>query len=349
MADLIFDNEYYYSLYPDVAKAVKDRTFRDGEDHFKQHGEREGRKHRMRDHAKEAIEAQNPGWSKHLTLGEYVEPTRNMFVNMADVPMEFRQKQDPEYPNGNKEPFEQYFFRKFVELKPNTFRVYLPIFWTSYYVNNKYGSDESALKYLQTYLSTLDKSLKYFTILQYDDGILNDLSGLDILVYSMGCNKPGYYPLPLISQPLNNNPLPVYEKTIDFSFIGANTHPIRESLVKAHKSKYVNFNTLPISEYYDILKATKFALCPRGYGVASFRMYEAMALGCVPVYISDKFWEPFNLPFDYGIKISLERINDIPQILQKHDFEALRIKSKQVYEKYFVYSQCANAIIKTLT
>jgi hypothetical protein len=347
--NLVFDNEYYYSLYPDVAKAVKDSTFLDGEEHFLKHGQREGRKYQYRDKTKEAIEEQNPGWSGHLTLNGYVEPVRNQFVNMVDVPTEFRQVQDIEYPKGNKQPFEQYFCDKFKEIKPNTFRIYLPIFWTSYYVNNKYGQDASALKYLQTYLDTLDKTKKYFTIIQYDDGILNDISGLDILVYSMGCKKPGYYPLPLISQPLNNNPLPEYEKTIDFSFFGADTHPIRKQMVKAFGDSNVRLSDLSIDKYYDVLKKTRFALCPRGYGITSFRMFEAMALGCIPVYISNEFWEPFNLPFDYGIKLTPEQLPEAKKIILQADYNALKAKSKEVHEKYFVYSQCANAIIKTLT
>lgn len=78
-------------------------------------------------------------------------------------------------------------------------------------------------------------------------------------------------------------------------------------------------------------------------------MFEAMAIGCVPVYISDDFWEPFNIPFDYGIKITEAEIKNIPEILANSSFEKLSAQSKLVYEKYFVYSQCFNQIVNTLT
>ena len=78
-------------------------------------------------------------------------------------------------------------------------------------------------------------------------------------------------------------------------------------------------------------------------------MYEAMHYGCIPVYISDKFWEPFNLPFDYGIKIKPNRIKDIPSILADANIEDLQRKLNCVYENYFVYSSCFHNIIKTLT
>jgi hypothetical protein len=56
---------------------------------------------------------------------------------------------------------------------------------------------------LQRFIDKLPKEKKYYTIVQYDDGILNDISGLDIIVYSMGCKKPGYYPIPLLSEKEN--------------------------------------------------------------------------------------------------------------------------------------------------
>jgi hypothetical protein len=79
-------------------------------------------------------------------------------------------------------------------------------------------------------------------------------------------------------------------------------------------------------------------------------MFEAMAYGCVPVYVSDTFLEPFNLPFEkYGIKVKPEMITKIPEILKKADFENLQKNAIEIYNNYFVYSQAFNNIIKTLT
>lgn len=363
-----FDNEYYYSLYPDVEQAVKNGAFKDGEHHYKAHGKTEGRQVIYIDNTPNIIDAQNPGWSNHLTLGDYVEPERKKDVDMVNVPDEFRVMHF-EYPQGNKIPFEHYFFKKYNEIKPDVYRTYLPVFWTSYYVNNGYKST----KELQKFLNSLDKSKKYFTICQYDDGILDNVKGLDLLVYAMGSNKPGYYPIPLISQPLNNNHVAhLKNRDIEYSFIGKNTHPIREQLIKAFNNDtntsyfdetlgrdielthrtlnpYIGFDELPIAEYYQILIRTKYALCPRGYGVTSFRMFEAMAYGCIPVYISDEFLEPFNIPFTlYGIKIKEDQIKDIPEIIKSANYQELYNNMCEIYVKYFVYSSCFNAIIKTL-
>ena len=347
----LFDNEFYYNLYPDVKLAVENKCFTNGYDHFNQYGRNEGRKYKLNDEIETAIDEVNPNWSKHLTLKGYKEPEKQIIkLNIVDVPDTFKPVQNIEYPSGNKLPFERYFEQKFNELKPETFRVYLPIHWTAYYVNNEYGSHKSSIKYLQKFIDSLDKSLQYFTIIQYDDGILNDVSGIDLLVYSMGCKKAGYYPIPLISQPINNSPTEIHQKNILFSFFGANTHPVREKLVKTLGNEFVKLESIPINDYYDILKMTTFALCPRGYGITSFRMFEAMAFGCIPVYISDDFWEPFNLPFtEYGMKITSEQIDDIPYYFSTIDVPDMQKKGKYYYENFFVYSSCFESIIKTLT
>jgi len=345
---LLFDNKFYYELYPDVYEAVINGQFRNGWDHYASNGKREGREAKYIDELYYRIDNVNEGWSNHLTLKGYIPPEKpEIYADMIEVPESFQQVQSVEYPTGNKIPFERYFTNKFIELKPDTFRTYLSIHWTACYVNNGYGKDKGEL---QTFLNSLDKSKKYFTIIQYDDGILEDVSGLDLLVYSMGCKRPGYYPLPLISQPINNNPQVLVEKDISMSFYGANTHHVRVLLFNSIYSEYIKLESKPIEQYYDILKRSVFALCPRGYGITSFRLFEAMAFNCIPVYISDDFHEPFNLPFtEYGIKILPNQIKDIPDILSNVDVTAMQAKVKHYYENYFVYSRCANSIIKTLT
>jgi len=344
---LQFDNEFYYTKYPDVLEAVKDGAFRNGEDHYKKHGKAEGREVNYKSELEIVIDKSNKGWSNHLTLKGYKEPEKiHIPLNMVEVPEMFQPVQKVEYPIGNKTPFERYFTEKYKELKPNTFRHYLPIHWTAYYVNNGYGKDKGEL---QSYLETLDRNLKYFTVVQYDDGILEDLSSIDCLVYASGCKKPGYYPIPLLSQPINNNPQTQIDKDILISFSGANTHPIRERMVKAIDNPFVKLESMPIKQYYDILKRSIFALCPRGYGVTSFRMFEAMAFGCIPIYVSDEFWEPFNLPFEYSIKVHESEIDNITEMLEGINIEEMQAKVKYYYENYFVYSQAVNTIFKTLT
>lgn len=350
--EIIFNEENYLIMYPDVARAVARGKFKTGYEHYLKYGKKEGRKFDLEGKLEDYIDKKNPNWSNHLTLKGYVEKPRILNnINIVEVPEEFKQIQSVEYPKGNKIPFERYFEQCFNEERPETFRKYLPIHWTSYYVNNKYGKDKKALKRLQDFIDTLDKNDKYFTILQYDDKILNNINDLDILVYSMGNNTNGYYPIPLISQPLCSSPFDNnYSKYIEYSFVGANTHLIREQLVKElGESEFLNLKSIDYNEYIMMLKHSVFAICPRGYGVTSFRMFEAMAFGTIPVYVSDKFWEPFNIPFtEYGIKITPDQIKDIPKILKTVDVKKMQQKVEEYFKKYFVYSSCFENIIKTL-
>lgn len=359
--DTAFNEEEYLTNYPDVRQALIKGWFKTGYEHYQKYGRKEGRKCNLSKAVSELADDINPGisihleaWSNTLTLKGYKEKPRisNRELNIVKVSDEFKQIQSVEYPQGNKIPFERYFEKCFIEERPETLRKYLPIHWTSYYVNNKYGADKEAIKVLQKFIDTLLRDEKYFTIVQYDDGILNDVSGLDLLVYSMGCKKSGYYPIPLLSQPLCSSPFEKCEKDLLYSFIGANTHKIREQLVNElgeQQEGRVTLGNTTYERYIEDLKRSTFALCPRGYGITSFRMFEAMSFGCIPVYISDDFWEPFNIPFtEYGIKIRPEQIKDIPEILKSVDIPKMQKQVEYYFKEYFVYSSCYENIIKTL-
>ena len=42
------------------------------------------------------------------------------------------------------------------------------------------------------------------------------------------------------------------------------------------------------------MEESNYTLCPRGYGTASFRMYEALQVGSIPVYVwAEELWLPF--------------------------------------------------------
>lgn len=45
-------------------------------------------------------------------------------------------------------------------------------------------------------------------------------------------------------------------------------------------------------EYMALLQRSKFVLCPRGKGTATYRIYESLRLGSIPVIISDEFVDP---------------------------------------------------------
>lgn len=245
------------------------------------------------------------------------------------VPSFLQPKHPIKYPGDNHVEFERWFFDNFRPTK-NLGRVYLPILWTNYYCANGYGKDITSL---QRYLKTLPPG-KYFTICQYDDGILNDLSGHDIRVYSMS-GRPMDYPLPLICMP--HNVTPAKDKLMQVNFIGRNTHPIRQQILNLRKERgwYISQTSHTMRRFCEVLSQSVFTLCPRGYGPTSFRIMEALQMGSIPVYISDRFIIPHAIPFEeYGVLIRPDQISDMPSILRDIDPDT---KKKDVFNKYFSY------------
>jgi FkbM family methyltransferase len=281
----------------------------------------------------------NHGWGEAL----YV---KNHDAKIVPVPEQFRPLQPFPYPSGNYEAFEEWFFKNANPEEING-RVYLPIFWTSYY--------RRTLPYepLDNYLRSLDRSKKYFTIIQYDDGIMNDISFLDIKVFAMSGERVDY-PLPLIAQQ-HPNPWTKTDKTIFANFIGSNTHRIRENIVNKYSAKkdwYVNFNKHDETSYRDIIAQSTFTLCPRGYGKTSFRIMEALEHGSIPVYISDSFIIPHNYDFNkYGVTIHSDEIHLIDKILEtipREDIERKRYIGKAVFTEMYTYDGCKSKILSNI-
>lgn len=252
-----------------------------------------------------------------------------------------------DYPPNNEIIFEEWFGLVYSGCK--TDRELLPVYFTSYWVNNNYGNDKEARRELNDFLGTLDKSKKYFSIIQYDDGSMIDwgLFGLDVLEFNM--SKKIGVELPLLCQP---HPYSFSSpKKYIASFVGSRTHPIRNELekFKGKEGWYISFEPHSIQDYCRILHESIFALCPRGYGANSFRITEAMQYNAIPIYISDEFIVPFENDFYYGMRCF--PTDDIPLSIDTvPEFHLAKWMSMlpKAYEDFYTYQGCFNEIIKSL-
>ena len=181
------------------------------------------------------------------------------------------------------------------------------------------------------------------------DGILNDLSDLDILVFHM--SKKEGVEIPLLCMPHS------YKwngrKSIFASFIGKRTHSIREHVFNIKdKDFYISEADHNINDFCDIIAHSLFGLCPRGYGLNSFRIAECMQYETIPVYISDEFIMPFGLDFSkFGVIIPEKEVHNIHDILKSYNYVQIiemQEKISEVYKEYFTYEGAFNNIKKTL-
>jgi hypothetical protein len=264
---------------------------------------------------------------------------------MVAVPDKFRPHIKVDYPEGNNPIFEEWFFTQCDHEN------YLPVFWTSYFVNNGYGRNLRVKKELQQFVNSLDKSKQYFTIVQYDDGPLVNLPP-NIKVFAMSGPRIDY-PLPLICQPHRHTFNE--ERDLFSNFIGRMTHPIRKELMKvlAGKSGYLtSSNPIPTEDFCRILSKSVFTLCPRGYGQTSFRICESLQYGSIPVYISDQFIIPHNHDFtEYGVLIDAKDLSELPYILSGYTPEMikrLQDNGRKIYNEKYSFEGCKELILKNI-
>ncbi len=257
------------------------------------------------------------------------------------------------YPSDNF-PDAEYWLSK--NIKPEEIdgdRMYLPITWTGFYKTADYGKNLQVLGLLQKYLDSLDRSKKYFSITQWDDGILNKVDHLDLKVFSMSGN-PMDYVLPLTCRP-HILGTPVQQRNIFASFVGRITHPMRIKMINylPTGSRYhVSTNNHSLRDYCDILAKSVFSLCPRGYGPTSFKLAESIQMGSIPVVISDNLLEPHGVNINtYGVKIEAKDVRRIDEILLAITPDSIRVKQamlKDIYDTYFSFEGCKKLILANL-
>jgi hypothetical protein len=265
---------------------------------------------------------------------------------IVPVPNHLKPLQQMRYPPDNAVTFERWYYNAYLSTDERS-RVYLPIQWTALYCNNQFGACARTQRHIQNFLNTLDKTKKYYTIVQYDDGILNDISHLDIKVFAMSGPRIDY-PLPLLCQP-HGFTFPNTKRDIFASFVGRLTHPIRKQMfdqLKHLPGYFLAMDTLPLKHYCEILARSKYALCPRGYGQTSFRIQEAIEYGAVPVYISDQHILPYNIEFD-GILLS--PVADIHKSLAFYNDNTDIAWRMDSYGRYqYTYAGCKQMILNEL-
>lgn len=116
-----------------------------------------------------------------------------------------------------------------------------------------------------------------------------------------------------------------------FSFVGTpNSAPVRKEIVAlAHPRAMIrntavaNRNALSPGQYARALRSSSFILCPRGGGTSSIRLFETMALGRVPVIISDQWVAPRGPDWpSFSLRVAERDVREIPALLEAQEARA---------------------------
>lgn len=246
-------------------------------------------------------------------------------------------------------------------------RLLIPVHWTAVY-NHKVkeglgpGSPNHSLRQkLKSYLDSLPREGKYFVVCTHDDAP-SELLPPDTQVFAAGGNSTKIdVPIPLTCGPHTEILDPI--RTIPMSFVGSVTHHVRQNLLMAVHNKpgvliqasewQENVTPERSKNFKQITQNSIFSLCPRGYGATSYRLYEAMQLGAIPVYVSDNHLLPWSDEIDWAEFCVIVKPNQIPDIFEmtfgigNKKLKEMQIKLERVWDSYFsIEASCRHIAVR---
>ncbi len=138
-----------------------------------------------------------------------------------------------------------------------------------------------------------------------------------------------------------------------FSFVGGNNHPVRARLLGLkHPRAFVQDTTgqhawlLSHTErqayeqhYNDVLAQSAFVLCPAGLGPSTYRLFETMECGRVPVILSDSWVAPAGVPWETcSLRVPEAAAESIPEMLASVPPERvleMAANARRVWQSWF--------------
>jgi hypothetical protein len=210
---------------------------------------------------------------------------------------------------------------------------------------------------MQQVINDLNTTYSYFTVSQWPLGNLHigmNLklpSELDLYVFSSGGDSS---PMKSAAVPLLKEELhPVgLTKMIPVSFQGAlYTDPVRTMLFDIFNTTYLFLDVC--DNWKLVLESSIYALCPRGYRPSSFRLYEALQLGTIPIIVWDETkWLPYEEMIDwssFAVVVQKEDMSNIPNILAQKNVSELQenlAKVKHMFTYQYVLQYIINRVQK---
>ena len=279
--------------------------------------------------------------------------------------------------NGLEGYFDEYAHRHAAEL--DTDWIYLPVRWTNNYVRSRQERGEPdliACPRHQAVLNSLPANERYFTVVQSDDGIYEDVPP-NVLVF--GAGGVGDVPVPLLCSPhtrARGGHRPRLASFIGQVNCGGPKRPVDGT--KARRSSFdPDANGMKIrwemvrqftevddclidleirdTEYFqqEMIRSV-FALSPRGYGRTSFRMYEAMDLGCIPLYLYDEPWLPYADKLNwhtFSVLCPMADIIGLPERLRaiSYEWRSRALSEMEIlYDDYFTLNGMCRQIFRMI-
>src|SRR5262249_20919740 len=91
-----------------------------------------------------------------------------------------------------------------------------------------------------------------------------------------------------------------------------------------------------------------FVLCPRGVAPSSYRIFETMKAGRVPVIIADEWVPPAGPDWtEFSVRVPEARLGDVPQILERLSDRArdMGLCAAKAWERWFSREEAFQTIV----
>lgn len=164
---------------------------------------------------------------------------------------------------------------------------------------------------------------------------------------------------------LNTEQLPVpaeRDRDIFYSFLGGPSSPLRAAIHRmSHPADSLVLETLnynhgryaqgsALNSYVQVLARSQFTLCPAGAGTSSYRLFEAMRAGSVPVILSDNLVLPQGPRWvNCSIRIEWKNLPQLPEILRAiPDPATIGRNAQEDFQKFFSAERMLQHIAREL-
>jgi hypothetical protein len=268
-------------------------------------------------------------------------------MNIIEFPDNYKPKLSVKYPPfmiGDHIEEHFYYYNKKKESYLRT--SLLGIFCKNILGYNYFNQDNYNRRNLQRQFNQLTNPQDLYCILHEDDDPIHHSKRLFIQVPDktiiFGASY-GDIPIPLLYDDgglfESKERIPLEDKKYLCSFIGANTHRVRTKMQEYITGRADFYSSLDKwkedvsidkqNEFITVSLDSKFGLAPRGNGRGSFRFYELLKLGVIPIYIWDDIeWLPYKEYIDYSafsISIHTDDIDRLESLLKSISNEKITL------------------------
>jgi hypothetical protein len=169
----------------------------------------------------------------------------------------------------------------------------------------------------------------------------------------------------LAESPVRGKPSPPGPDALLYSFIGSTvTHSVRREIMKLAEDDRAHcedtgttqaWSLSPedraayFSHFAVVTARSKFVLCPRGNSPSTYRLFETMEMGRVPVIVSDAF-TPFEGPDwrSFSLHIGENETARIPELLRQSEplAEEMGLRARVAWELWIAKPVCFHRTIE---